>query len=277
MMKLHEYSLNQLKTLLPDTLVQVPAPLAESIARHGVVVPPVVCNGIVCDGHRRLLASRQNGTQKILCLETSGNAGLLFAELNSQRELSACEAAAVFASLHAPEQSAFLKQVGLSESPQMRFVLGYIAKKILPVAELASFSLPVNIWRELAHLGEAISLFAAPLLTLPGTAAEKRNIAAMLRQAHRKNQLPESLLGATAAEVLANLQKISQPRRTGALEKFEAAVSHANLPPGATVRIDPTFSMPGLQLNMQITRNNQERVEQAQKAIAAIFAEVAEL
>ena len=276
-MNLQEYSLNQLKTVLPAALVQVPTALAESVARHGVIVPPVVCKGILCDGHRRLIACRQNGIEKILCLETSGVAGLLFAELNSQRELLAYEAAAVFAGLDESEQSGFLSQVGLSESPQMRFVLNFIAANILPKAELLAYNLPVNIWRELAHLGEAIERFAARLLILPGTTAEKRNIAAMLRQAHRKNQLPEALPGSTAAEVLINLQKIAQPRRTGAADKFEATLAQVNLPPGASLRIDPTFSQPGLQLSMQVTRNHLDRLEQAQKAVATIFAEVPEL
>jgi hypothetical protein len=236
-----------------------------------------VCNGILCDGHRRLIACKEAGKTSILCLETAGVAGLLFAELNSHRELSASEAAAVFKKLTPADQSAFLSQAGLSESPQMRLALDFIAENILTSPELLSHSMPVNVWRELAHLGDAINRFARPLLTLSGTAAEKRNIAALLRQAQRRNELPEVLPGNTAAEVIAGMQKIAQPRRSTALEKFQLELARADLPAGAALKIDPTFSQPGIHISLQITRNHIERIDQTRKAVESIFAAVPEL
>ncbi|MDD3146772.1 MAG: ParB/Srx family N-terminal domain-containing protein [Candidatus Riflebacteria bacterium] len=276
-MKLKEFFFEQISLLLPETLTELPDAVRQSIARHGVLVPPVVCNGILCDGHRRLIACKEVGKTSILCLETAGVAGLLFAELNSHRELSACEAAAVFKKLTPADQSAFLSQAGLSESPQMRLALDFIAEKILTSPELLSHSMPVNVWRELAHLGDAINRFARPLLTLSGTAAEKRNIAALLRQAQRRNELPEVLPGNTAAEVIAGMQKIAQPRRSTALEKFQLELARADLPAGAALKIDPTFSQPGIHISLQITRNHIERIDQTRKAVESIFAAVPEL
>lgn len=276
-MNLKEISTDHLSCLLPDALSIMPEALRQSVAQHGVLVPPVICNGVLCDGHRRLAASKAAGNKTILCLETTGVAGLLFAELNSHRELTAYEAAAVFSQLAPAEQTAFLGQVGMSESPQMRAALQFIALKVLCQEKLLSHSLPVNVWRELGHLGEAIDRFAISLLELPGTAAEKRNIAALLRQAQRRNELPEVLPGKDAAEVLANMQKIAQPRRTDALEKFQQALAKADLPTGALVKIDPTFTQPGLQVSLQITRNHSERFDQTRKAVDSIFAAVPEL
>ncbi|NCB39227.1 MAG: hypothetical protein EOM80_10685 [Erysipelotrichia bacterium] len=276
-MDLKLFKIDQLELLLPPSLVVVPDALQKSIAEQGVIVPPVICGKTVCDGHRRLIACKKNGIESLFCFEVSGSAGLLFAELNSNRELNAFEAAAVCFRLDENEQAAFLQQTGISESPQMRNVLSYIATEILPCPDLLNFSMPVNIWRELAHLGNEINRYAKALLTLPGTVSEKRSIASMLRQAHRRHELPDSLPGSTAPEILANMQKIAQPRRTGALEKYEHAVKGAQLPHGVTLKIDPTFAQPGIQLTVHLTRNATEKLVDAHRAVNAIFAEVEEL
>lgn len=276
-MKISEIPISQLVRLLPEALCTPSDALQASVARHGVLAAPVVCDGILCDGHRRLSAARKAGITSLMCREITGNPGLLFAELNSNRELTPYEAAAVYANLDSASQKAFLEQTGLSESPQMGFALNYIARQILCQPDLLTYSLPINVWRELGHLGEAIRRFAIPLLTLPGTAAEKRNIAALLRQAMRRNELPSSLTGQCAAEVIDNLQKIAQPRRSAALEKFQEAIASSGLPPATSLKIDQTFAMPGIHLSMQITRQHTSRLDQARIAIESIFSAVEEL
>lgn len=276
-MKIKEISIDKLIGLLPDHLVKPSDALLVSVRNHGVLVPPVVCNGIVCDGHRRLAACRALSISETACLETSGSAGLLFAEMNSHRELNAYEAAAVFIRLSTAEQKAFLVQTGISESPQMQKALEFIASQVLAVPEFLEHSMPFSVWRELGHLGNAIADLAIPLLILPGTVAEKRNIAGLLRQAQRRNELPETLPGKTAAEVLENLQKIAQPRRSDALTRYESALKDANFPPGSQVRIDPTFSQPGLHLSINLTRNHLDRFDQAKKAVEMLFQSVPEL
>ncbi len=276
-MQIKEFPINELQFLLPESLAKPSNGLIASISTNGLLVPPVVVDGVVCDGHRRLAACRLAGQKAVTCLASKGSPGVLFAELNSQRELSAFEAAAIFARLDADDQAAFLKHTGLSESPHMKIALAFIAAEILPHPELLDLSLSMTVWRELGHLGNDMSRFAVPLLQLPGTAAEKRNIAGLLRQAQRRNELPEKLPGNSAAEVLTSIQKIAQPRRTEALAHFETAVAKASLPPTAQLRIDPTFSQPGVQLTVTLTRNHLDRLDQIKAAVNEIFTAVPEL
>ena len=276
-MQIKEFPINELQFLLPESLAKPSNGLIASISTNGLLVPPVVVDGVVCDGHRRIAACRLAGKPTITCLTCKGSPGVMFAELNSQRELSAFEAAAVFTRLAADDQAAFLKHTGLSESPHMKIALAFIAAEILPHPELLDLSLSMTVWRELGHLCNDMGRFAVPLLQLPGTAAEKRNIAGLLRQAQRRNELPEKLPGNNAGEVLASMQKIAQPRRTEALAHFDAAVAGASLPPTAQLRIDPTFSQPGVQLTINLTRNHLDRLDQAKAAVNEIFAAVPEL
>ncbi len=276
-MQIKEFPINELQFLLPESLAKPSNGLIASISTNGLLVPPVVVDGVVCDGHRRIAACRLAGQKAVTCLSSKGSPGVLFAELNSQRELSAFEASAIFARLDVDDQVAFLKHTGLSESPHMKIALAFIAAEILPHPELLDLSLSMTVWRELGHLGNDMSRFAVPLLQLPGTAAEKRNIAGLLRQAQRRNELPEKLPGTSAAEVLTSMQKIAQPRRTEALAHFEAAVASASLPPTAQLRIDPTFSQPGVQLTVTLTRNHLDRLDQVKAAVNEIFTAVPEL
>ena len=276
-MQIKEFPINELQFLLPESLAKPSNGLIASISTNGLLVPPVVVDGVVCDGHRRIAACRLAGQKTVTCLSSKGSPGVLFAELNSQRELSAFEASAIFARLDVDDQVAFLKHTGLSESPHMKIALAFIAAEILPHPELLDLSLSMTVWRELGHLGNYMGRFALPLLQLPGTAAEKRNIAGLLRQAQRRDELPEKLPGNNAGEVLASMQKIAQPRRTEALAHFDAAVAGASLPPTAQLRIDPTFSQPGVQLTINLTRNHLDRLDQAKAAVNEIFAAVPEL
>ncbi len=276
-MKISEILIDKLTGVLPDQIVKPSEALLTSIEKHGILVPPVVCNGVICDGHRRLAAARTIELKSLLCLETEGTPGLLFAEMNSHRELSPYEAAAVFMILKPTERKEFMLQTGISESPQMQTALEFIAREILTRPELLENSMPLSVWRELGHLGKAISPLAVTLLTLPGTVAEKRNIAGLLRQAQRRNELPEVLPGKTAGEVLENMQKIAQPRRSDALARYESAIDNAKLPPGVQVRIDPTFSQPGLQFSMSLTRNHLDRLDQVKTAVENLFHSVPEL
>ncbi len=272
-----KFATKNLKTLLPHVLTKVSENFKENIRQNGIVVPLVICDGIVCDGHQRLKAAIELGIDELKCIEVSGSPGLLFAVLNSHKELSAYEAAAIFSHLDNEEKSRFMILCGLSESPQMRFALNFISEQILSEESLLEFALPVNVWRELGHLDQEIAKFARPLLLLSGTTGEKRNIAALLRQIHRRNELPEKLPGETAAEVIASLQGAAQPRRTATLDKFNRALANAKLPTGLTIKIDPTLSQPGMQVAINITRRTTQRLLQVKDAVDNIFSEVEEL
>ena len=276
-MKTFEIPINELRPLTGATMPPADELLQRSVAETGVLQPLVVCNNILCDGHRRLVALRSLGISTAPCIEVSGSPALLFVQLNSHRELTAFELAAAFATVETEKISAFFSCARAAESPQLQVALRFIAEHILGRHELDAAQLPLNIWRELGHLGGDIGRFAAALLQLPGTVSEKRNIAAFLRQTQRKGALPDKLPGATAAEVLANLQQLAQPRRSGALEKFAGALEQNPMPAGISLKIDQTFSQPGVQLTANLTRRSCERLMQAKTAVEAIFAAVEEL
>lgn len=276
-MKIFEVSVKDLKPLLGAA---TPAPdenLVRSIKEYGVLQPLIISQNMLCDGHRRLAALKRLGIDSAPCLEAGGSPALLFAQLNSHRELSAFELAAAFAAIAPDEGTAFFSSVGAADSPQLQAALRYIADSILRSETPPELQLPLNIWRELGHLGEDIGRFALPILQMPGTVSEKRNIAMFLRQAQRKGVLPQNLPGNDAAEVLENLQRLAQPRRTDALDKFARALEQNPLPPGVSIKIDQTFSKPGMQLTCNLTRRHSGRLTEAQAAIDAIFAAVEEL
>ena len=102
-MQIKEFPINELQFLLPESLAKPSNGLIASISTNGLLVPPVVVDGVVCDGHRRIAACRLAGQKTVTCLASKGSPGVLFAELNSQRELSAFEAAAIFARLDADQ------------------------------------------------------------------------------------------------------------------------------------------------------------------------------
>ncbi|PKL43402.1 MAG: hypothetical protein CVV41_10105 [Candidatus Riflebacteria bacterium HGW-Riflebacteria-1] len=285
-MKIFEVPVKDLKPLLGSA---TPAPddnLVRSIKEYGVLQPLVISQNMLCDGHRRLTALKQLGFASAPCIEAAGSPALLFTQLNSHRELSAFELAAAFAGVEAGAEASFFSSAGTADSPQLQLALRYIADNILASSKQPAQQLPLNIWRELGHLGEDIARFALPLLQMPGTVSEKRNIAMFLRQAQRKGVLPENLHGKDAAgnlpgndaaEVLENLQRLAQPRRTDVLDKFARALEQNPLPPGISLKIDQTFSKPGIQLTCNLTRRHSGRLTEAQAAVDAIFAAVEEL
>jgi hypothetical protein len=264
-----------------DTLIKVRPPederLAASIRTCGILQPPIVCQSILCDGHRRLNALKKAGATEVTCIEAAGSPALLFAQLNSHRELSTFELASAFAGAKPDERSAFFAACAISESPQLVFALEYINNRFLQTDAMPASEMPMNTWRELAHLGTEIDRFAPALLEMPGTVSEKRNIAMLLRQAQRKNSLPAKLDGNNAAEILASLQTIAQPRRSAALARFNAALQQNPLPPGVSVKIDPTFAIPGMQLSINLNRRNCERLLLTKLSVEAIFKAVEEL
>ncbi|HNX74625.1 MAG TPA: ParB/Srx family N-terminal domain-containing protein [Candidatus Rifleibacterium sp.] len=70
-MKISEIPISQLVRLLPEALCTPSDALQASVARHGVLAAPVVCDGILCDGHRRLSAARKAGITSLMCRETT--------------------------------------------------------------------------------------------------------------------------------------------------------------------------------------------------------------
>jgi hypothetical protein len=276
-MKIIEMQIKDLKPLVDGSTESANEKLLHSVSENGVMQPLIINGKVLCDGHRRLDALRQLGRSVAPCIEAAGSPALLFAQLNSHRELSAMELTAAYASCEPSEHTEMLKLADCTDSPQLRLALHFIGCNLLCDPDLCKHSLPMNIWRELAHLGDDMKLFAGDLLTMPGTVSEKRNIAMFLRQAQRKGVLPEKLPGSNAAEALEQLQKLAQPRRTEALAKFARALEQNPLPPGFSLKIDETFSKQGMLLTCNLTRRHSGRLTEAQTAVDAIFTAVEEL
>jgi len=276
-MKIIEIQIKDLKPLLEAGMVATNEKLLDSVRENGVMQPLIISGGVICDGHRRLDALRQLDRSVAPCVEAAGTPALLFAQLNSHRELSALELTAAYASCEPSEHTEMLKLAGCTDSPQLRLALKYLAENMLSRGYIPEQQLPLNIWRELGHLGDEMKRFAGDLLTMPGTVSEKRNIAMFLRQAQRKGILPERLPGNNATETLERLQRLAQPRRTEALAKFGRALEQNPLPPGVSIKIDETFSKPGMQLTCNLTRRHSGRLTEAQSAVNAIFTAVEEL
>ena len=270
------YSINDFKFLIPKEFVTVKEELIESIKSRGIIAPVAVVDDFICDGHKRVLACEKLGIKRIPVVFAEGNPVELLFELND-REFGINELAFLCKTLSEKQISNICKKAGFSNSPQMVFAVKYLSSLLEKAPELYSCDMPANIWRELGHLGEDIDKYARDLLVMQGTVGEKRNIAAFLRQAQRRGELPESIKAEKTAEILPLLQKTAQPRRTQAYEKYERAMESIVLPASAVVKIDPTFAQPGVNLNISLKRSELYKLDDAKTALEKLFKEVPEL
>ncbi len=270
------YDINALKLVFPIDSINYKEELLENIRIHGVIAPVVISDGFVCDGHKRILICKKLGINKIPVVVADGNPIELFFELND-REFGINPIALISKSLSDKQIANICKKVGFSNSPQMVFAVKYLSGILEMAPELYSYEMPANIWRELGHLGEDMGKYACDLLKMQGTVGEKRNIAAFLRQAQRRGELPESIKAEKAAEILPLLQKTAQPRRTQAYDKFEKTIESIEFPASMNVKIDPTFAQPGVTINLSLSRSELDKLDDAKKALEKLFKEVPEL
>ena len=270
------YDINELKFVFPIDSFNYEETLLENIRARGIIVPVVIADGFVCDGHKRVLICKKLGIDKIPVVETDGNPIELFFELND-REFGINQIALFSKNLSDKQIANICKKANLSNSPQMVFAVKYLSGLLEKAPELYSYEMPANIWRELGHLGEDMAKYACDLLKMQGTVGEKRNIAAFLRQAQRRGELPESIKAEKAAEILPLLQKTAQPRRTQAYDKFEKAVESIEFPGSMNIKIDPTFAQPGVTINLSLSRSELNKLDDAKKALEKLFEEVPEL
>lgn len=268
--------IDNIKLLIPDKFIVFNEKLLESIKSYGVISPVVIAKGVLCDGHKRILACKELGIKNIPVVLVEGEPVELLFELND-REFNINQVAILTKDLTDNQIVNLCKKVGFSSSPQMLFAIKYLASLLDKSPELYGHQLPANIWRELGHLGENIDKYAYDLLMMHGTVSEKRNIAVYLHQAQRRGELPDSIKAEKATDIFPLLQKTAQPRQSEAYEKFEKAIENINLPNNASLKIDPTFSQPGVTLTLSIIRSELEKIEETKKAIQKLFKEVPEL
>ena len=256
---------NSLKLLINEDFISYKNELFESIKTHGIIAPVVVSDNILCDGHKRIKICKTLGINKVPVVYTEGNPVELLFELND-REFDINQVAILTKNLSDKEVSNICKKAGYSNSPQMVFALKYMATLLEKSPELFQYQLPANIWRELGHLGKDIERYASDLLVMQGTVSEKRSIASFLRQAQRRNELPDSIKAEKTVEILPKMQKIAQPRRTKAYEKYEKALKKIDLPNSLNIRIDSTFEQSGVSLSLNLNRFELEKLDKTKEA-----------
>ncbi len=269
-------NITQLQPLIPFETITPSQNLLDSISKYGILTPVMVVDGVICDGHRRVAACLKLGINEITVIELNGNPVELFFELNN-REFDVNQVSLLTSGLSDKEIALICNKVGYSDSPQMVAAIKYLSRLLKTKPQLLDCQLPANIWRELGHLGESIALYAEDLMLLAGTVGEKRNIAAFLRQAKRRNELPASIKAENASKLLPVLQKTAQPRRTEAFEKYEKALGDVGFPSGVSIKIDPAFVQPGVSIIANIKRNELDKLEKTANALESLFKAVPEL
>lgn len=266
------------KFLIPLQAVSPSEKLLLSVAENGVLVPAIICEGMLVDGHQRIKAALNAGKKGIPTIEVEGNPFMLFAELNQHRQLYPLETAIAYAGIEDKHlKKEFCGKIGLSESPQMSKSLIFIAQNYLKFPAQNFNSLPLNIWRELGHIEKNYDQILTDFLRFEGTIGEKRLIAGLLRQCARKTELPEKFPSNEGKAIISFLNSIVQPRRSQALEKYEKTISNLKIPAGINIKIDSTFSKPGIDIQIHVKRNSLERFNQAGELARKIFTEVEEL
>lgn len=276
-MKIELINPKSVKTLVSLDQLCISKELQASVTNDGLIMPVIISDGVLCDGHKRLLLFIESGKELIPSITSTHKPGVVYATLNRNRIITPIEVAMVSKKLTDTELGEFLALASISDSPHMRVALKFIADHLVQLDQTHLSSMPVATWRELAHLEDHMIDFAIDLAILEATVSEKRLIAQLLRQCLRKKSLPDSIVGKKAAEIIADLKKIAQPRKTQALEKFNQALKNAELPPGASIKIDSNFDKPGIELAIRVNRSNTERLSKAHEAIEKIFSQVDEL
>ncbi len=270
-------SLNKLKRfLVPLDSISVNKDLSASIKNSGVIVPVVMNDGLVIDGHRRIIAAGLAKIDQIPCIQAEQDPYNLYAELNQHRQVMPLEGAILVKQIKDNRQKMnFCRQNHISASPQMIGILEYLATHRGSYTPDQINSIPLNTWRELAHLD--FSNLLPWFIQINGTVSAKRQIAGLLRQCQRLGHQSYPLDEIQADEVIKKLKQIAQPRRSKVLENFEQAVDNIDLPAGIKINIDSTFNKPGIDFNLHITRKSLSRFKQASDIAGEIFAKVEEL
>jgi hypothetical protein len=264
------------KFLVPPELVTISDIMIESVAEHGVIVPVVVQNGLLIDGHRRVKAAIKAKMTEIPAVESSGNPFLLYSQLNQQRQLKPLESAFLVSTIDSEAlKKDFCARFKISTSPQMLDILKHIEKTHSIVDAEKIDAIPLNIWREFGHV-DFKPLFKW-FVNIEGTVSEKRKLAVLLRQCFRRQAFSIDTNELQAKEIIKNLKKIAEPRRTRIFENFARAIKNAQLPSGCSIEIDETLNRPGMTFHLQITRKNLDNFNKAADAAKKIFSEIQEI
>lgn len=266
------------KLLLPGVAECTTSMLRRSIADHGILVPIVLCQGLVIDGHRRLLCAKETGIEMAPTIQVEGVPETLYIELNRHRAFSNAEIIGLIRRVKKyPEKKLnIISLLNLKSSPQLIRVLDFLAESN-ELTDSQINALPINVWRELGHLHTELLAVALWLINLSATTAEKRLIAGLLRQADRRKALPKEFNVKNGSAAISWLNEIVQPRRSKVMSKMALFFEKGRIPPGISIQFDQTFEQPGVQVMINASRNHLDRFDQAKQLVQDIFTQVEEL
>lgn len=276
MNKLKRVETAKLRAIFPTELITYSDEMFSSIRDFGLVSPLIILNNTVVDGNRRFKAALDNNLKTVDVIEINDKEQkpyLLFSELNNGRKLSSFQLSWLFIHIEKGDYADFYQLNGLQESPQLNDVLNYLGNNFNSIKN----ELPLNIWRELAHVEQGLNKFGELLGKIEGTISEKRQIANLLRQSYRKNCLPDTLEDAPIKCIIEKLKSISKPRQTTSLKKWEQFLNDTKLPKGLRLKIDPTFEKPGVNLEMHITKNKLDKIDDIKQTLIKLFDDIEEL
>ena len=267
----------ELKNTIPEAFIQVDEDLVSNIKENGLLSPILICNNQIVDGHARFKIAKELKLETIPQTEISGKPMELFLNLNRHKRFSPIFIGWLYQELDNTGKELLLKLQNISPSPQMLLAIDFIGKNWQKLQELGGNTIPINIWRELAYLGDHLEKFAFRVVQLNGTISEKRLVSVQLHQCARKNIFPETLESQNAKEVITQLKTLSEPRRTEALKKYKQVVNELKLPKGVTISIDDTFEKAGVQVALKVKRKNISRLDQLKISLEELFAKIEEL
>ena len=272
---INNLEINKLATLLPLDLYEVDEKLKTSIDNNSILSPVVMCDEIVCDGHKRLKALKSLGINHVDLVVVKGEPGLVYASLNANKNILPIQTAIAWKKTSEKNKTVFCQTLGISFSPQMQQALEFLSNNHSNL--LSANSVSLNVFRELAHLKERMSDFAIAICKLDATVSQKRLASQLLRQCMKKNSLPCASELLAAKDAISLLQNYAQPRRSKCVNDYKAALDSLQLPPATTISIDLLFDKPGVELKTHIKRNEKNKLLQIQQSLNKLFEKVQEL
>ncbi len=275
--ELRQISIKELTNFFPDSLVEQDSNLETSLNKVSLVSPLTVCQNLVIDGEKRLNYLRANNSAEVNCLCIEGNPAEILIELKEVKSFPMEKIAWLYLKLDASGKDRLLDKAGISQSPQMAYIINHIGNLITNKELSKPSGIPINVWRELGHLGEKVDLYLKDLISMEGTVSEKRIIANLLKSCKLRDNLPEKLPEGDAKKSIAFLESMANPRKTETNKNLEAVLSSLNLPKGVNLKLDPTLEKPGVEVSLRLKRNKLSVLTDLQSELEKLFAKVPEL
>jgi len=274
---MQETETNSLSSLLPEMVLPTPDDLVESIRRHGLISPLIVCDEKVCDGIKRLTALKILKAQKASILKRDKNPYVLRWQANAARPWNSVETAVVWRGLPQEQRDVFCRSLNLSPSPHLSKAFAFIIKREDLWHKFISSGFPLTLLRESTHLGEKMESFVIQLLEMTATMGQKRMIAGLLKQCSLKRSLPDRISISNPDEMIAHLEALAQPRRQKAQMKLKEALASIEMPSNTFIEIDASFEQPGVLLKTRIKRNEIGKLQKAALVLESLFDKMEEL